>query len=124
MEEIRQKSVADQLKNEEDRRRHEEQMYFLREQNKILIQRIKDHEREKQPHQSQLLNPPTHQSREPPSIPQLSKLLITSRLNKPTKVPKTMLLQMTKRNQEDIPSQMKLSTCHSFLSEMVNYQTL
>jgi len=68
MEEIRQKSMADQLKND-DRRRHEQEMSFLNEQNINLQQRIEDHEREEQTHQSQPPNPPTHQSRAPPSSP-------------------------------------------------------
>jgi len=37
MEELRQKGIADQLRNEENRRRYEEEMSLLKEQNKYLL---------------------------------------------------------------------------------------
>jgi len=51
MEELRQKGIANQLRNEEDRRRYEEEM------NKYLPQRLDGHEREEQ-------------SKAPPTAPQ------------------------------------------------------
>ena len=36
MEELQQKGIVDQLRNEKDRRRHREEMSLLKEQNKYL----------------------------------------------------------------------------------------
>jgi len=57
MEELRHKGIADQLRIEEDRRRHEEEISLLKEQNKCLQQRLDGQEREDQSRAS-----PTHQT--------------------------------------------------------------
>jgi len=56
--------MVDQLKNDEDRRRQEEEMSLLKEQNKNLLQRIEGHEGEEQTHQYRAppSHPPTHQT--------------------------------------------------------------
>ena len=47
-EELRQKGIADQLRNQEDWHRHEEEMSLLKEQNKNLQQWIDGREQEEQ----------------------------------------------------------------------------
>jgi len=44
MEELRQKSVADQLRNEENQRRHAKEISLLRKQNRSLQQLLESHE--------------------------------------------------------------------------------
>jgi len=64
MEELRKKGIADQLRNEDDRRQHEDEMSLLKEQNKNLQQRLDGREREEQfraPPQTNLTHQ-THQS--------------------------------------------------------------
>jgi len=61
MEELQLKGIVNQLRNEEDRRQHEEEMSLLKEQNKNLQQRLDGREREEQS-LAPPLTPQTHQT--------------------------------------------------------------
>jgi len=69
MEELRQKGIVDQLRNEEDRRKQEEkwrrqaeEVVHLKRQNRRLLQRLGEPEREEHSH-TPIPTPQTHQSR-------------------------------------------------------------
>jgi len=65
MEELRQEGIADQLRHEEDRRKQEEEVTHLKEQNKRLLQRLVESEREEYFH-TPIPTTQTHQSRTVP----------------------------------------------------------
>jgi len=76
MQELQQKGVADQLHQEEERRKQEEErhrqaeeMVQLKEQNKRLFQRLEESEREGHSH-TPISTPHTHQSKTKPPTPQ------------------------------------------------------
>jgi len=81
MEELRQKSVANQLCNEENQRRHVEEMSLLREQNKFLQQRLEGHEREGQSHA-----PPTNPTNPTNPTPQLPPTFQTNQTHQSSRI--------------------------------------